>query len=178
MSRNSWRRRTPPRSRPGGVADTSKTPSLRACRRLARPHLDDAGIHQQLRDTPSVGPVTRDLDVVLVGATGFTGTLAAEHLARAAPTDLRWALAGRSAQRLAALRGRLGALEPRMADLELVVVDSHDDSALRALAERSRVVIAAVGPYLEHGDPLVAACAAAGTDYVDLTGEPEFVDRT
>ena len=122
--------------------------------------------------------MTRDLDIVLVGATGFTGALAAEHLARTAPTDLRWALAGRSAEKLAILRDRLAAVAPRAADLELVVVDSHDAPALQALAERSRVVIAAVGPYLEHGDPLVAACAAAGTDYVDLTGEPEFVDRT
>jgi short subunit dehydrogenase-like uncharacterized protein len=122
--------------------------------------------------------VTRDLDVVLVGATGFTGTLAAEHLARTAPTDLRWALAGRSAERLSLLRDRLATIAPRLAGLELVVVDSHDAPALQALAERSRVVIAAVGPYLEHGDALVAACAAAGTDYVDLTGEPEFVDRT
>ena len=122
--------------------------------------------------------MTRDLDVVLVGATGFTGTLAAEHLARTAPADLRWALAGRSLEKLSVLRDRLAELAPRAADLELVVVDSHDAPALRALAERSRVVIAAVGPYLEHGDPLVAACAVAGTDYVDLTGEPEFVDRT
>ena len=122
--------------------------------------------------------MTRDLDIVLVGATGFTGTLAAEHLARTAPSGLRWALAGRSAEKLSALRDRLAGLAPEAADLELVVVDSHDGPSLRALAERSRVVIAAVGPYLEHGDPLVAACAAAGTDYVDLTGEPEFVDRT
>lgn len=116
--------------------------------------------------------MARDLDVVLVGATGFTGALAAEHLARTAPADLRWALAGRSLEKLSALRERLAV------DAELVVVDSHDAPALQTLAERSRVVIAAVGPYLEHGDPLVAACAAAGTDYVDLTGEPEFVDRT
>lgn len=116
--------------------------------------------------------MTRDLDVVLVGATGFTGALAAEHLARTAPAELRWALAGRSLDKLTALRDRLGV------DVELVVADSHDAAALQALAERSRVVIAAVGPYLEHGDPLVAACAAAGTDYVDLVGEPEFVDRT
>lgn len=122
--------------------------------------------------------MTRDLDIVLVGATGFTGTLAAEHLARTAPAGLRWALAGRSAEKLSVLRDRLAGLAPEAADLELVVVDSHDAPALRALAERSRVVIAAVGPYLEHGDPLVAACSAAGTDYVDLTGEPEFVDRT
>ncbi|GAA4123916.1 saccharopine dehydrogenase NADP-binding domain-containing protein [Nocardioides fonticola] len=119
--------------------------------------------------------MTRDLDVVLVGATGFTGTLAAEHLARAAPTDLRWALAGRNRAKLEAVRE---ALPAGVAPAEIVVVASDDDAALRSLAERSRVVIGAVGPYLQHGDPLVAACAAAGTDYVDLTGEPEFVDRT
>lgn len=122
--------------------------------------------------------MTRDLDVVLVGATGFTGTLAAEHLASAAPAGLRWAVAGRSAEKVEGLRDRLVATAPGADDLEVVVLDSHDDAAVRTLAERSRVVIAAVGPYLEHGDPLVAACAATGTDYVDLTGEPEFVDRT
>ena len=122
--------------------------------------------------------MTRDLDIVLLGATGYTGTLAAEHLVRQAPAGLSWALAGRSAAKLAALRDRLATISPDAADLELVVVDSHDAEALTRLAERSRVVIAAVGPYLEHGDPAVAACAAAGTDYVDLTGEPEFVDRT
>jgi short subunit dehydrogenase-like uncharacterized protein len=119
----------------------------------------------------------RDLDVVLVGATGFTGRLTALHLARHAPAGLRWALAGRSAAKLASLRDELVAVDPDLASLELVEVDAGDPTALAALAARTKVVATAVGPYLTHGEPLLAACAVAGTDYVDLTGEPEFVDR-
>jgi short subunit dehydrogenase-like uncharacterized protein len=119
----------------------------------------------------------RDLDIVLVGGTGFTGRLSATHLARHAPADLRWALAGRSQAKLESLRCDLAGIEPRLADLEVIRVDSDDAPALAALAGRSRVVVTAVGPYGAHGAPLVAACAAAGTDYVDLTGEQEFVDR-
>ncbi len=119
----------------------------------------------------------RDLDVVLFGATGFTGRLTADYLAAHAPDGLRWAIAGRNAERLAAVRDELAAAQPELADLELLVADSQDEDALRAIAERAKVVISTIGPYLGLGEPLVAACAAAGTDYVDLTGEPEFVDR-
>jgi saccharopine dehydrogenase (NAD+, L-glutamate forming) len=114
---------------------------------------------------------SRDFDVVLVGATGFTGGLTAEYLAQHGPGGMRWALAGRNPSRLEAVRRRLGA------DVELVHADVTDPDSLAEVARRARVVITTVGPYLEHGGPLVAACAAAGTDYVDLTGEPEFVDR-
>ncbi|MDT0183449.1 saccharopine dehydrogenase NADP-binding domain-containing protein [Microbacterium sp. ARD31] len=113
----------------------------------------------------------RDLDLVLFGATGFTGGLTAEYLAAHAPAGLRWAIAGRNPDRLASVRGRLGA------DVEVLVADASDPVALSDVARRARVVISTVGPYLTHGGPLVAACAEAGTDYVDLTGEPEFVDR-
>ncbi|GLY34060.1 saccharopine dehydrogenase [Amycolatopsis sp. NBRC 101858] len=116
-------------------------------------------------------------DVVLFGATGFTGGLAAEYLARHAPADLRWALAGRNRGKLEAVRARLAEIDDRFAGLDLLVADSGDPASLRAVAEATRVVITTVGPYLTQGEPLVAACAAAGTDYVDLTGEPEFVDR-
>ena len=75
------------------------------------------------------------------------------------------------------MRERLAEIDPELKNLPLLQADSSDEAALRALAESTRVVITTVGPYLEHGGPLVAACAAAGTDYVDLTGEPEFVDR-
>ncbi len=115
---------------------------------------------------------SRDLDIVLFGATGFTGGLVAGYLAEHAPEGLRWALAGRSLSRLEAVRDALGS-----ADVELLQADVHDSSSLAALAARARVVITTVGPYLEYGEPLVKACAEAGTDYVDLTGEPEFVDR-
>ncbi len=121
---------------------------------------------------------SRDLDLVLFGATGFTGGLTAEYLATHAPAGLRWALAGRSRDKLERVRARLVALQPSSSDLELIVVDSADDAGLAEVAARTKVVITTVGPYLQLGGPLVAACAEAGTDYVDLTGEPEFVDRT
>jgi len=120
---------------------------------------------------------TRDLDVVLFGATGFTGGLTADYLARHAPEGLRWALAGRSREKLTAVRDRLSGVDPRLADLELLVADISDAASLQTLAERTTVVATTVGPYLSYGEPLVAAAAAAGTAYVDLTGESEFVDR-
>ncbi|MBI2243521.1 MAG: saccharopine dehydrogenase NADP-binding domain-containing protein, partial [Nocardioides sp.] len=122
--------------------------------------------------------MTREHDIVLVGATGFTGGLTAEYLLRHAPAGLRWALAGRNRERLEAVRDRLADIDPVAADLPLLHADTTDPGSLADLAAATRVVITTVGPYLEHGGPLVAACAEAGTDYVDLTGEPEFVDRT
>ena len=119
----------------------------------------------------------RDLDIVLFGATGFTGGLTADYLAAHAPEGMRWALAGRSPDRLAAVRDRLAASAPACADLELITADIADADTLASVAARAKVVISTVGPYLTYGEPMVAACARAGTDYVDLTGEPEFVDR-
>jgi short subunit dehydrogenase-like uncharacterized protein len=116
---------------------------------------------------------SRDYDVVLFGATGFTGGLTAEYLARAADPQTRWALAGRNMDKLEAVRERLA---DGHADLALLSADVTDPASLRAIAESAKVVITTVGPYIHYGEPLVAACAAAGTDYVDLTGEPEFVD--
>jgi short subunit dehydrogenase-like uncharacterized protein len=119
----------------------------------------------------------RELDLVLLGATGFTGALTAEYLARHAPAGLRWGLAGRSPEKLERVRDRLAAVDPACADVPLLAADVTDAASLADLAGRTRVVITTVGPYLAYGEPLVAACAEAGTDYVDLTGEPEFVDR-
>src|SRR5437762_8724562 len=113
----------------------------------------------------------RDHDIVLFGATGFTGALTAEYLAQHAPEGLRWALAGRNRAKLEALAERLGV------DVPLLHADVNEDASLRDVADAARVVITTVGPYATYGEPLVAACASAGTDYVDLTGEPEFVDR-
>jgi short subunit dehydrogenase-like uncharacterized protein len=120
---------------------------------------------------------SRDLDIVLLGATGFTGALTAEYLAEHAPSGLRWALAGRNRGKLEAVRDRLAKLDPALAELELIEADSADRPSLDAMVARTKVVISTVGPYLQYGEPLVAACAEAGTDYVDLTGEPLFVDR-
>jgi short subunit dehydrogenase-like uncharacterized protein len=108
-------------------------------------------------------------DVVLFGATGFTGGLTAEYLAGHAD-GTRWALAGRNRAKLEAVRDRLGA------EVDLLTADVSDAESVRRVAESARVVISTVGPYINYGEPMVAACAAAGTDYVDLTGEPEFVD--
>jgi short subunit dehydrogenase-like uncharacterized protein len=116
----------------------------------------------------------RSYDIVVFGATGFTGALTAEYLGLNAPAGTRWALAGRNMEKLEQVRARLGA---GAVDVPLVQADSADPDSLRRLAEATRVVITTVGPYIRYGEPLVAACAAAGTDYVDLTGEPEFVDR-
>lgn len=121
-------------------------------------------------------PASRTYDVVLFGATGYTGGLTAEYLAAHAPANARWALAGRNAAKLEAVRGRLAAINPACAKLDLLAADASDPASLKKVAESARVVITTVGPYILHGEPLVAACAAAGTDYVDLTGEPEFVD--
>jgi len=119
----------------------------------------------------------RELDLVLFGATGFTGGLTADYLARHAPEGCLWALAGRNQAKLERVRDRLAAVDGGLADLPLLRADVTDEASLAEVAQRARVVATTVGPYLEHGEPLVAACAAAGTDYVDLTGEPEFVDR-
>ncbi|MEW2633667.1 saccharopine dehydrogenase NADP-binding domain-containing protein [Streptomyces sp. NPDC048389] len=118
----------------------------------------------------------RPYDIVLFGATGFVGALTAEYLARHAPKDLRWALAGRSRGKLERLRERLAVIDPACAALPLVEADASDRASVRELAGSARVVATTVGPYVWYGEGLVAACAEAGTDYVDLTGEPEFVD--
>ncbi|MEH0821002.1 MULTISPECIES: saccharopine dehydrogenase family protein [unclassified Micromonospora] len=122
-------------------------------------------------------PDDRPYDIVLFGATGFTGGLTAEYLARHAPAGLRWALAGRNPTKLAAVRDRLADIDPALVELPLLTADVTDAASLQMVAESARVVASTVGPYVHHGEPLVAACATAGTDYLDITGEPEFVDR-
>ncbi|MFC5202876.1 saccharopine dehydrogenase family protein [Streptomyces kaempferi] len=112
----------------------------------------------------------RAYDIVLFGATGFVGALTAEYLAAHAPEGLRWAIAGRDRKKLERLRERL----PGTPDV--IRADVSDPASLRELARGARVVATTVGPYIVHGEELVAACADAGTDYLDLTGEPEFVD--
>jgi short subunit dehydrogenase-like uncharacterized protein len=117
----------------------------------------------------------RDLDIVVFGATGFVGQLVAERLAAAAPDGVRIGLAGRSRDKLTAVRDGLG---DRASDWRVVVADAGDRASMNALATASHVVITTVGPYLRYGMPLVEACAEAGTDYVDLTGEVLFVRDT
>ena len=115
----------------------------------------------------------REYDIVLYGATGFVGALTAKYLAAAAG-PARIALAGRSTERLLAVRETLPAAAQSW---PLIAADASDPSSLAAMAASTRVVVTTVGPYLRYGLPLVAACAAAGTDYADLTGEPLFVRK-
>ncbi len=121
--------------------------------------------------TPT-GPDHRELDVVVYGATGFVGRLTARHLAAFAPEGTRIGLAGRSVERLAAIRDELGSAAQGW---PLIVADAQDRPALRAMAGRTRVVASTVGPYARYGLPLVGACAEEGTHYADLTGEVLFV---
>jgi short subunit dehydrogenase-like uncharacterized protein len=111
----------------------------------------------------------REIDVVVYGATGFAGKLVAGYLAGHAPAGARIGLAGRSAERLARVRDDLGV------DWRLLTADSSDPASLAALAAATRVVATTVGPYWPDGLALVEACAAAGTDYADLTGEVLFM---
>ncbi|WP_375547838.1 saccharopine dehydrogenase NADP-binding domain-containing protein [Oceanicaulis alexandrii] len=113
----------------------------------------------------------RDFDVVIYGATGFTGRLVAEYLSREYGKTVAWAMAGRSEDKLKAVRDEIGA----PADTPLVVADASDPASLKAMAERTRAVITTVGPYQLYGEALVKACVEAGTDYVDLSGEPAWM---
>jgi len=113
----------------------------------------------------------RELDIVLYGATGFVGKLTAQYLADAGGAA-RIALAGRSQDKLLAVRETLG---DEAQAWPLITADASQPSTLNAMAARTQVVVTTVGPYNRYGLPLVAACAAAGTDYADLTGEPMFM---
>ncbi|TWE13106.1 saccharopine dehydrogenase family protein [Rudaeicoccus suwonensis] len=115
---------------------------------------------------------TRDHDIVVFGCTGFVGRLTAQHLAAHAPSGTRIALAGRSREKVAAVATEIGGIATKW---PVLVADSSDQASLDALATAARVVITTVGPYAKYGLPLVKACAEAGTDYVDLTGEVLFV---
>jgi short subunit dehydrogenase-like uncharacterized protein len=120
--------------------------------------------------------VDRELDLVLFGATGFTGQLVAEYLV-GRRAGVRWALGGRSREKLERVRAGLAALDPAARELPLVIGDSADRAAMDDVARRAKVVCTTVGPYDRYGATLVAACAEAGTAYCDLTGETPFMRR-
>ena len=113
---------------------------------------------------------SKKFDIVVYGATGFTGQLVAEYLVARYRNDkdLKWAMAGRSLDKLKSVRDAVGA----PADTPLLAADSSDAASLKAMVDQAKVVIATVGPYQFYGNELVAACAASGTDYIDLCGEP------
>jgi short subunit dehydrogenase-like uncharacterized protein len=121
----------------------------------------------------------RPFDLVLFGATGYTGRLVAERLARRCATrPLRWALAGRDRAKLERVRDDLATLAPDVPPPGIPTGDALDGSAMRAIAAETRIVCTTVGPYLRYGGELVAACAEHGTDYCDLTGEVPFIRST
>lgn len=110
----------------------------------------------------------REFDIIVYGATGFTGRLVAEYLG-ACDHGVTWAMAGRSLSKLESVRDELGI------DVPLVVADADDPASIRAMCDRTKVVLTTVGPYQLYGEALVAACAASGTAYVDLCGEPAWM---
>lgn len=114
-------------------------------------------------------PKNREFDIIVYGATGYTGRLVAEYLI--GKSGLKWAMAGRSADKLAEVRDLIGA----PADTPLVVADASDPATLDAMAKRANVILTTVGPYQLYGNELVAACVANGTDYTDLCGEPAWM---
>jgi short subunit dehydrogenase-like uncharacterized protein len=112
-------------------------------------------------------------DIVVYGATGFTGQLVAEYLAAHYRDDrqLKWAMAGRSLDKLKSVRDSIGAA----ADTPLIAADAGDGASLKAMIDQTKSVLTTVGPYQLYGSDLVAACAASGTDYLDLCGEPVWM---
>jgi short subunit dehydrogenase-like uncharacterized protein len=113
----------------------------------------------------------KKFDIVVYGATGFTGRLVAEYLAHKDDKELKWAMAGRSLDKLKLVRDCV--LAPP--DTPLVVADASDPASLKAMVEQTRSVISTVGPYQFYGNDLLAACVASGTDYLDLCGEPVWM---
>src|SRR5260370_6456556 len=112
-------------------------------------------------------------DIIVYGATGFTGQLVAEYLAAHYRGDrnLKWAVAGRSLDKLASVRDAIGAA----ADTALIAADAGDPASLQAMVDQTKSVVSTVGPYQLYGSELVAVCAATGTDYLDLCGEPVWM---
>ncbi len=118
----------------------------------------------------------REFDVIVWGATGFTGQLVVEYLLETYGVDgeLRWAIAGRNRSKLESVRRSLLA-EERWGDLPILIADSSDPVSVSKLAQQSQVICTTVGPYAKYGTPLVAACVEAGTHYCDLTGEVQWM---
>ena len=115
--------------------------------------------------------MTKEFDIVVHGATGFTGRLIAEYLLTRSDSGLKWAMGGRSLDKLQAVRDEIGA----PASTPLVVIESSNEASLKSLMSKTRLVISAVGPYQLYGNELIKACAESGVDYVDLCGEPAWM---
>lgn len=113
----------------------------------------------------------REFEIIVYGATGFTGRLVAEYLDNEYGSDLKWAMAGRSQDKLESVRDEMGVSK----DVALIVANSDEPASLSEMAKRTQAVLTTVGPYQIYGEPLVKACVEAGTDYVDLCGEPAWM---
>ena len=117
----------------------------------------------------------KPFDIVVFGASGYTGRLVAEYLAAEyGDSDLRWAMAGRSLGKIASVRSEMGISDT----IKLLEVDVDDPAAVTAMVDACKIVITTVGPYQLYGNELVKQCAERGTDYVDLTGEPSWMHKT
>jgi short subunit dehydrogenase-like uncharacterized protein len=117
----------------------------------------------------------KEFDIIIYGATGFTGRLVAEYMIKqySADSSIKWAMAGRSADKLAQVRDEIGAPQ----DTPLVVADANDSASMQSMVDSSKVILTTVGPYQLYGSELVAMCANSGVDYVDLCGEPVWMSE-
>lgn len=115
--------------------------------------------------------------LVVFGATGFTGRLVAEYLARTVGVRIPWALAGRNRQKLAEVRAAVARINPECASVDLLEASVDDAASLARMTAATRVLITTVGPYAKYGVGVVEACVESATDYVDITGEPDFVNE-
>ncbi|MDB4937172.1 MAG: hypothetical protein JWP87_4144 [Labilithrix sp.] len=128
--------------------------------------------------SPAPPSSSREHDIVLFGATGFTGKLVAEYLAKHARQGgkgVRWAIAGRNAKKLEGVKRDLVAIDAALESLPILIADGHDEASLDALVPKTHVICTTVGPFGQHGRKLVAACARHGTHYCDITGEVPFI---
>eukprot|EP01116_Phalansterium_solitarium_P010249 TRINITY_DN2481_c0_g1_i1.p1 TRINITY_DN2481_c0_g1~~TRINITY_DN2481_c0_g1_i1.p1 ORF type:complete len:435 (+),score=103.25 TRINITY_DN2481_c0_g1_i1:58-1305(+) len=117
----------------------------------------------------------RNFDIVVFGATGFTGKLTAEYLVLKAPKDLRLAIAGRSRAKLEELKAELSKLTPRATELGVLVADVGDQAALDSVVRQARVIATTAGPFAKYGTPVVDACVRFGVHYADITGEAHWI---
>ncbi|KAG0257287.1 hypothetical protein BGZ95_005285 [Linnemannia exigua] len=121
--------------------------------------------------------VSREFDLIIYGATGYTGLKTCQYLARTYTEGVRWAIAGRSVLKLEEVREKLVAINPFLSSVPIIKADASDLESLEAMAAQTKVLIITVGPFMKYGEPVVAACIKQGTHYVDSTGESPFVNN-
>jgi len=120
----------------------------------------------------------RKYDIIIFGATGFTGTLVAEYFAKnVSYENIKWAIAGRNQLKLESFKKELVQIEVSCADVGVIVADTERAKSMEEMSSQGRVIVTTVGPYSDYGEALVKACVNTKTDYLDITGEPEFVER-